>query len=77
MQRAFQWGEQSIPPGVRTILGLLLIVAGFFGFLPILGFWMTPVGAVLVALDVPPWRRWLRKRLDLQGAGSPGKPDPQ
>jgi hypothetical protein len=65
LQRAVQWGEK-IPRGLRTLLGIPLILAGFVGFLPILGFWMLPLGAALIALDVPPWRRrllrWLEER---------------
>lgn len=38
---------------VRVPLGLLLIVAGFLGFLPVLGFWMLPLGLLLLALDLP------------------------
>jgi hypothetical protein len=41
------------------------MVGGFFGFLPILGFWMLPLGLALIALDLPPTRkrieRWLEK----------------
>ena len=32
---------------------LVLILAGFVGFLPILGFWMVPLGLLLIAQDVP------------------------
>lgn len=38
---------------VRLPLGILLIVAGFLGFLPVLGFWMLPLGLLLLALDLP------------------------
>lgn len=38
---------------VRAPLGLVLIAGGFVGFLPILGFWMIPLGLALLALDVP------------------------
>lgn len=31
----------------------LLIVGGFLGFLPILGFWMVPLGLLLLAVDLP------------------------
>lgn len=61
---AFHWGHRRIPPGLRSLIGVLLIVAGVFGFLPILGFWMAPVGVVLLALDVPPLRRRLGERLE-------------
>jgi len=55
----------KLPPGVRSLAGLVLIVAGVLGIvLPILGFWMAPLGLMFIALDVPPWRRrverWLR-----------------
>jgi hypothetical protein len=28
--------------------------AGFVGFLPVLGFWMLPLGLILIAQDIPP-----------------------
>lgn len=59
VRRGVRWGYEKLPPGVRTLLGLPLIVGGVFGFLPILGFWMIPLGAALVALDLPPLRRRL------------------
>jgi hypothetical protein len=62
--RLLVWGQDHVPVGVRSLVGLLFLVGGVFGFLPILGFWMIPLGAVLVALDIPPLRRRLRKRLD-------------
>ena len=46
--------------GFRTLLGLLFVAGGILGFLPVLGFWMIPVGLALIALDVPPLRRRLR-----------------
>lgn len=41
-----------------------MIFAGLLGFLPILGFWMLPLGVALLASDVPPLRLWLIKRLN-------------
>jgi hypothetical protein len=36
----------------------VLIIAGVLGIvLPILGFWMAPLGLMFIALDVPPWRK--------------------
>ncbi|MWB77763.1 hypothetical protein GLS40_06985 [Pseudooceanicola sp. 216_PA32_1] len=50
--------RRSLPPGVRSVLGLLLICGGILGFLPILGFWMLPLGVALLALDLGPgWKR--------------------
>jgi hypothetical protein len=66
LRRAVSWGQENVPPGVRSLLGIVLIIGGVFGFLPILGFWMIPLGGALIALDIPPLRRrllaWLDKR---------------
>jgi purine-cytosine permease-like protein len=45
----------------RLILGCLLIILGLFGFLPILGFWMVPVGLVVLSVDLHWVRRWRRR----------------
>ena len=63
MRRVTAWGRSRIPFGIRAVLGILFVVGGVFGFLPVLGFWMIPVGLVLIALDVPPLRSWLRSWL--------------
>ena len=55
--RAFAWLSRPQAQFVRLPLGLLMMVGGVAGFLPILGFWMLPVGALLVGQDVPPLRR--------------------
>ena len=60
---ALTWGRDHVPPGVRSLVGALLMVGGVFGFLPILGFWMFPLGLAFVALDFPPARRWLNRRM--------------
>ncbi|MDQ2089232.1 hypothetical protein [Marimonas arenosa] len=53
------WARRHIPPGLRLVLGLALIVGGVFGFLPVLGFWMIPLGIAVAAADVLPiWRWW-------------------
>ncbi len=66
IRKAVVVGQRKIRPGLRSVLGLLFVVGGIFGFLPILGFWMIPVGLVLIALDFPPLRRrfmdWMRRR---------------
>ena len=47
-------------PLLRVALGLLLIIGGFLGFLPIVGFWMIPLGLVVLSVDLPPVRRFRR-----------------
>ena len=46
------WARQS-SVFVRWPLALLLVAGGFLGFLPILGFWMIPLGLILIAQDMP------------------------
>ena len=58
--RTLRWGRDKVPAGLRIPLGILMMIGGVFGFLPILGFWMLPLGAAFVALDIPP----ARKRID-------------
>lgn len=63
--RVLFWAKEKVPPVFRSILGLLFMVGGVFGFLPVLGFWMLPLGLALIALDLPPTRhlieRWMEK----------------
>ena len=46
---------------VRVLIGILLILCGFLGFLPVLGFWMAPLGLLVLSIDLPFVRRWRRK----------------
>ncbi len=39
-----------------------MIVGGVFGFLPVLGFWMVPLGVMVAALDVRLFLRWWRQK---------------
>jgi hypothetical protein len=55
-----------IPAGIGLILG------GTVGFLPILGFWMVPLGLAVLAQDVPVMRPPLARLL----AKINGKPSP-
>lgn len=51
---------------VRVPAGVVLMCGGFLGFLPILGFWMLPLGLLLLAIDIPLLRRpttWLVDRI--------------
>jgi purine-cytosine permease-like protein len=46
---------------VRVVLGVLLVIGGFLGFLPVLGFWMVPLGLMVLSIDFPPVRRFRRR----------------
>jgi hypothetical protein len=48
----------------RLLLGWALIVGGIFGFLPVLGFWMIPLGVIILSADSPFMRR-LRRRAEV------------
>lgn len=63
VRQTMRWGHRYLPPGVRSLVGVACIAGGIFGFLPVLGFWMIPVGAALISLDFPPLRRRLRRWL--------------
>ncbi|MDI7865069.1 hypothetical protein MRS76_24435 [Rhizobiaceae bacterium n13] len=45
----------------RVTIGSLLVVGGFAGFLPVLGFWMIPLGLLVLSHDLPRVRRWRRR----------------
>ena len=49
---ALRWGIES-SPFVRWPIAIILVFGGFLGFLPILGFWMAPLGLILIAEDLP------------------------
>jgi hypothetical protein len=46
---------------VRVGIGVLLVAGGLVGFLPILGFWMVPLGLFVLSVDLPIVRRWRRQ----------------
>lgn len=60
-----QWGNDHVPFGLRSVLGVLFVIGGVLGLLPVVGFWMLPLGVALIALDLP-WTRhkvhdWMEK----------------
>ena len=59
-----RWAQRRLPPGVRSLFGLVLMAGGLVGFLPVLGFWMLPLGIALVISDFPPLRRRLEQWLN-------------
>jgi hypothetical protein len=51
------------PRAIRIGVGVVLVLLGLLGFLPILGFWMVPLGLAVIFFDVPRVRRtWVRFR---------------
>lgn len=64
-KRDFTIGRWTFPiPGSplgRQILGVALVIGGILGFLPILGFWMIPLGLVVLSVDLPYLRKYRRK----------------
>ena len=43
---------------MRRTVGATLIIGGILGFLPILGFWMFPLGLLVLSDDIP----WVRRQ---------------
>ena len=54
--------RSRVPPGLRLVLGVLLMIGGVFAFLPVLGLWMIPLGMAVAALDIVPLWRWIKSR---------------
>lgn len=54
---------RTAPRVVRILIGAALVIGGVFGFLPVLGVWMIPLGVLVIFFDVP-WvkARWLAFR---------------
>jgi hypothetical protein len=48
----------------RIVTGTALVGGGILGFLPILGFWMVPLGFIVLSHDIPAVRR-RRRRLSV------------
>jgi hypothetical protein len=46
---------------LRIAIGIALVVLGIFGFLPVLGFWMIPLGLLVLSYEFATVRRWRRK----------------
>jgi purine-cytosine permease-like protein len=68
----------------RICIGFIFVILGMFGFLPILGFWMIPVGLLILSHDIPAVRRkrrqtevWWYRRKDRRAASpKPPKREP-
>jgi hypothetical protein len=60
----------------RVLIGVGLVILGIFGFLPILGFWMIPLGLLVLSYEFAAVRRgrrrlqvWWEKRRRRRAAG--------
>lgn len=47
--------------GARIAIGILLVILGLLGFLPILGFWMIPLGLLVLSYEFASVRRGRRR----------------
>lgn len=63
---------KAMPAVVRFAVGILLLIGGVLGALPILGFWMVPLGLLVLSWDFRWARRgylgivlWARRRRDI------------
>lgn len=63
--------RRRLPAGVRSLAGLGLVVLGVFGFLPVLGFWMIPLGVFLVWSDLAHLVRRARRRRETDERDAP------
>jgi apolipoprotein N-acyltransferase len=57
-------GRQIVMPQsrmARVAIGAILVVLGCLGFLPVLGFWMIPLGLLILSYEFARVRRWRRR----------------
>jgi len=68
----------------RIAIGFIFVILGMFGFLPILGFWMIPVGLLILSHDMPAVRRrrrqlevwWYRRKVKRGGSAGRAEGEP-
>jgi hypothetical protein len=60
----------------RVLIGIGLVILGILGFLPVLGFWMIPLGLLVLSYEFAAVRRgrrrlqvWWEKRRRRRAAG--------
>lgn len=58
VRRFILWVRKPYLRRLRLVAGILFVICGFIGFLPILGFWMMPLGLIILAQD----SEWLQRR---------------
>ncbi len=71
--RAFRRLRDHPSRKLRLAAGLALVIGGILGILPVLGFWMLPLGLLLLSVDVP-WVRRARRRLAVWWGRKTGRP---
>lgn len=49
---------------LRISAGILLVIFGLLGFLPVVGFWMIPLGVILLSVDFH-WARRMRRKFEI------------
>jgi hypothetical protein len=64
VQTTTRWLRRPSLRLVRIPVGVMLVGGGFLGMLPLLGFWMLPLGLMLLAEDMQPLRRARDRVLD-------------
>jgi hypothetical protein len=69
--RFIRWVREPKLIWLRLPLGLALICGGLVGFLPVLGFWMVPLGVILLAQDFPPVERGIYRLINWTAAKRP------
>jgi len=57
LARFIRWVRKRELRWLRLIVGVLFVLFGFVGFLPIFGFWMVPLGLIILAQD----SKWLQR----------------
>ena len=60
MPRMKLWGRTVRLPRSRP-LRVVFIAMGLVGFMPVVGFWMIPVGLAILSVDSPLARRFRRR----------------
>lgn len=63
LQKQFHALKRTKNHWLRKSVGVLLVTGGLLGFLPVLGYWMLPLGLALLAVDFAPARRINRRLL--------------
>lgn len=64
MSRMKLWGQSVRLPRsrpLRVVMGITFIAMGLVGFMPVVGFWMIPVGLAILSVDSPLARRFRRR----------------